>query len=73
MRKTGYENLIWQMSSIYGHGLCFQNWHRKSPKQAKNEIIEGNCKFSACYSGYHEIFVSCRGTELKTVSVTAKS
>ena len=64
MRETGYENLIWHMSSIYAHGLCFQNciWCRKSPKQAKNEIIEGNCIFSACDSVYREIFVSRRET-----------
>ena len=31
---------------------------RKSPKQAKNEIIEGNCNLSACDSVYREIFVS---------------
>ena len=24
MQETGIENLIWHMSSIYGHGLCFQ-------------------------------------------------
>ena len=35
---------------------------RKSPKQAKNEIIEGNCILSACDSVYREMFVSCRET-----------
>ena len=39
-----------------------QNWHKiKSPKQAKNEIIE-NCILSACDSVYREIFVSRRET-----------
>ena len=31
---------------------------KKSTKQAKNEIIEGNRILSACESVYHEIFVS---------------
>ena len=42
---------------------------RKSPKQATNEIIEGNCILSACDSVYREIFVS----HCETVSVTSKS
>ena len=37
--------------------------------QAKNEITEGNCIFSACDSVYRDIFVSRR----QTVSLTVKS
>ena len=35
---------------------------RESPKQAKNEIIGGNCNLSACDSVYRDIFVSHRET-----------
>ena len=60
MRETGNENLIlahvlfmdcfpanrWMNLGL----LNYRIGARKSPKQAKNEIIEGNCNLSACDS-----------------------
>ena len=78
MRETGYDDVISNRCSIYGHGRQFvMDWQlrllgltinlhridaRNSPKQAKNEMLQKKIILSACASIYRGICLSRRET-----------